>query len=449
MLALPRGAAAASRQAQAGRAFLRQAPARPHPLGDARRRPGARSRRSAPSSSCASSSRWQHVGPGHRLLGSGGVLEVVEQLQGYEAAVDDLGVVDPAGPRRRLPRRPARRVVRPGRGLLRPAHRPRAATARAPGPGGAARRPRRRPRSACTGATTSTGCWPPRATGALPEPPSVGAALEVVEALRRHGALFVTDLCQLTGRMPGEVAEALWDGMARGLLTADGFQAVRALLRARAVRPGELVARAGRPRRSRAPAGRGPGSRGPGAAACACGPPSRGAGGRCSATGSPPGCSRRASRAPARLIRRPGSATSSPRRSPASCSPAGEWSSATSPCASRSRSPGATSSGRCAGSRHAAWCSGARYVAGFTGEQFALPEAAEQLRAVARRPVDGVVVQLSAADPLNLTGVILPGPRVPAQHARTITLKDGVVRAATTASRAYATDAAPGLGGRA
>ncbi len=70
---------------------------------------------------------------------------------------------------------------------------------------------------------------------------------------------------------------------------------------------------------------------------------------------------------------------------------------------------------------------GARYVAGFTGEQFALPAAAEQLRSVARRPADGVSVQLSAADPLNLTGVILPGPRIPAQHARTLILKDGII----------------------
>jgi len=75
---------------------------------------------------------------------------------------------------------------------------------------------------------------------------------------------------------------------------------------------------------------------------------------------------------------------------------------------------------------------GGRYVAGFTGEQFALPEAAEQLRSVARRPADGVSVQLSAADPLNLTGVILPGPRIPAQHARAITLKDGIVERAGT-----------------
>ena len=70
---------------------------------------------------------------------------------------------------------------------------------------------------------------------------------------------------------------------------------------------------------------------------------------------------------------------------------------------------------------------GARYVAGFTGEQFALSEAAEQLRSIGRSPLNGVAVQLSAADPLNLTGVILPGPRIPAQRGRTVTIKDGVV----------------------
>jgi ATP-dependent Lhr-like helicase len=70
---------------------------------------------------------------------------------------------------------------------------------------------------------------------------------------------------------------------------------------------------------------------------------------------------------------------------------------------------------------------GGRHVAGFAGEQFALPEAVERLREVARSAADGVEVQLSATDPLNLTGVILPGPRIPAQHSRTITLKDGVL----------------------
>ena len=70
---------------------------------------------------------------------------------------------------------------------------------------------------------------------------------------------------------------------------------------------------------------------------------------------------------------------------------------------------------------------GGRFVAGFTGEQYGLPEAVDQLRGPGRRSRDGAVVQLSAADPLNLTGVILPGPRIAAQHGRTITLKDGIV----------------------
>ena len=49
---------------------------------------------------------------------------------------------------------------------------------------------------------------------------------------------------------------------------------------------------------------------------------------------------------------------------------------------------------------------GGRFVAGFTGEQYALPEAVETLRRVRRAPADGVIVTLSAADPLNLTGVV-------------------------------------------
>ena len=70
---------------------------------------------------------------------------------------------------------------------------------------------------------------------------------------------------------------------------------------------------------------------------------------------------------------------------------------------------------------------GGRFVSGFTGEQFALPEAYEQLRTIAGTAAEGHVVRLSAADPLNLTGVILPGRRVPAVRTRTIVISDGVV----------------------
>ncbi|MCP5112687.1 MAG: hypothetical protein GY953_17825, partial [bacterium] len=55
-----------------------------------------------------------------------------------------------------------------------------------------------------------------------------------------------------------------------------------------------------------------------------------------------------------------------------------------------------------------------RFLAGFIGEQFALPEALDLLRSVRRNP-DGVEIPaVPAADPLNLSGILLPGPRVSA-----------------------------------
>jgi ATP-dependent Lhr-like helicase len=69
---------------------------------------------------------------------------------------------------------------------------------------------------------------------------------------------------------------------------------------------------------------------------------------------------------------------------------------------------------------------GGRFVDGFLGEQFALPVAVESLRASRKLPVTGEVVTISAADPLNLVGVIVPGERVPAISGRTINYRDGV-----------------------
>jgi ATP-dependent Lhr-like helicase len=69
---------------------------------------------------------------------------------------------------------------------------------------------------------------------------------------------------------------------------------------------------------------------------------------------------------------------------------------------------------------------GGRFVAGFVGEQFALPEAVDVARAVRRQQPSGVRVQLSAVDPLNLTGVVTPGPRVPATVGNVVTYVDGV-----------------------
>jgi ATP-dependent Lhr-like helicase len=65
---------------------------------------------------------------------------------------------------------------------------------------------------------------------------------------------------------------------------------------------------------------------------------------------------------------------------------------------------------------------GGRFVAGFLGEQFALPEALDSLRAFRNREPLHSDLLLSAADPLNLIGIIIPGDRVPAISSATIAL---------------------------
>lgn len=69
---------------------------------------------------------------------------------------------------------------------------------------------------------------------------------------------------------------------------------------------------------------------------------------------------------------------------------------------------------------------GGRFVAGVTGEQYALPEAVGALREQRRKPKSGTLVSLSAADPLNLVGIVLPGPKVPALSGNRILFRDGV-----------------------
>jgi ATP-dependent Lhr-like helicase len=68
---------------------------------------------------------------------------------------------------------------------------------------------------------------------------------------------------------------------------------------------------------------------------------------------------------------------------------------------------------------------GGRLVAGLVGEQFAAPEALEMLRASRKKPSTGERVELSASDPLNLTGVLFPGPRIPAVSGQTVAYRDG------------------------
>ena len=73
---------------------------------------------------------------------------------------------------------------------------------------------------------------------------------------------------------------------------------------------------------------------------------------------------------------------------------------------------------------------GGRMVGAFVGEQFAAPEALEALRAVRREAASGQAIRLSACDPLNLTGIITPGARVPAMLGQWVSYRDGVPAAA-------------------
>jgi ATP-dependent Lhr-like helicase len=69
---------------------------------------------------------------------------------------------------------------------------------------------------------------------------------------------------------------------------------------------------------------------------------------------------------------------------------------------------------------------GGRFVDGFLGEQFALPVAVESVRALRKLDSSQGTITLSAADPLNLVGILVPGDRVPAISGNSVTYRDGV-----------------------
>ncbi len=68
---------------------------------------------------------------------------------------------------------------------------------------------------------------------------------------------------------------------------------------------------------------------------------------------------------------------------------------------------------------------GGRFVAGISGEQFALPEAIGMLRAIRRAGPQESLISVSAADPLNLVGIIVPGSRITAHTSNRILYQDG------------------------
>ena len=69
---------------------------------------------------------------------------------------------------------------------------------------------------------------------------------------------------------------------------------------------------------------------------------------------------------------------------------------------------------------------GGRFVAGFSGEQYALPDAIGMLREVRRKAASGALVSLSGADPLNLAGILTPGPKLAALTGNRLLYRDGL-----------------------
>ncbi len=348
---------------------------------------------------------WQHAAPGSRVGGRGGLLEVLEQLQGIEAPAAEWEA-------RILP---ARVVDYDQRWLdelclsgevvwarLTPKS-DQGGRSGAPSPS--------TPLAFVVRDDLLRALRAVRGESAAPEP-EVGAAADVLEALRNRGACFRPELASFAGRLPAEVDEGLWDLVARGLVTADAFSAVRSLLsardrwRTRTVRSAHPLRRPpSRLGRRRGPLGSGIGE---GRWSLLPGP---------ELLGAPPardslvvpGNEGLAEWVAEQLLARWGVV-------------AWElWSreSFTVPW------------------REVVWALrrleargvalGGRFVAGLAGEQYALAGAVDLLGSLGRKGVEGEEIVVAGADPLNMTGSVLGGTRVPTRRNQTVRYRDGVV----------------------
>ena len=348
--------------------------------------------------------RWQHAASGWETSGEGGLLDVIDKLQGFETAAAAWE-----------PELLARRVSDYGPELLdrlctggevvwgRLSRRNNAAS-------GAGSGSRAAPLTRNSGVTLCLRESLDWLLDAAPE--SVedmkGAAAEILEVLSARGACFQNDLIAHTRRLPSDVEEALWMLTANGLVTSDSVIPLRARIN-------------GKQHRGRADRNR---TRRNGSAASA---PLRT---HPSASQPPP--SRR---------------SSSQRRVSA-----GRWSLLESinpmedPLEARAMQLlhryGVVFPELMARERMAPrWrdlvriyrrleargeIRGGRFVSGFVGEQFALTDAVSALREAHRAAPTGALEVVSACDPLNLVGIVTPGERVPSQTGNRVVFRDGV-----------------------
>ena len=339
--------------------------------------------------------RWQHAEPAARLHGAAGLRQVIRQLQGYEISAA-------AWEREVLARRVAgykpelldglclSGEVMWGRLSPHPAFEADGASDGSPGNG---RRRRVRPTRTAPVAIFLREDAPWLAPEAGPHDAASPAlshpAQAVLEQLEMRGASFLPDLVRVTGRLPSEVEDGLWELVAAGLVTADGFDNLRALIDPKR-RRGEGRFRMARPRHA---AGRwallrpGEGDPAP-----------------------PPGATQRGAAVETfarQLLQRWGVVFRDLIARETLAPPWRDLLRALRTLEARGE------------------VRGGRFVDGFLGEQFARPEALDALRAVRRNGDSAAAnghLRLPAADPLNLVGIVVPGTRVNVLSGATVEL---------------------------
>ena len=337
--------------------------------------------------------RWQHATPDTRLDGEAGLAEVIEQLQGYEAAAG-------AWESSILPARVSGYAstmldnlcfsgeVVWGRFALRaPASGAPAGTVALSRHGPVSLGLREelpwlldQPPALPSHEQASNGAQsPPQADQ---QHPLVGAAAEVLDYLIAHGASFLPEIVSGIRRLPSQVEEALWQLVAAGRVTADGFNALRGLISGAA----RLAARRSRFQRR---------------------PRLRVHSSRWALLHTEVYEEDPVEARATQLLRRYGVVVPELLAREPMAPP---WR-VLLRAYRRAEARGEVRGGR--------------FLAGFVGEQFALPEAVEALRALRKQEPNGEVVRLSACDPLNVAGILTPGPRVTAVLGNEVALRDG------------------------
>ncbi|RPI56334.1 MAG: DEAD/DEAH box helicase [Acidobacteria bacterium] len=348
---------------------------------------------------------WQHLKPGTQLHGPDGALHIIKQLQGYEVSaaawegdvlrrrlgkyapelLDQLCISGEVVWGRLSPH-PAFDDVEPGRTHARRVRPTRSAPI--------ALFLREDASWLLEAAARSSAVAPLRSRGLRRDESLSGAARQVSDSLSRRGASFLADLVKDTRQLTSGVEDALWELAAAGLVTADGFENLRALIDPKR----RLATAKHHARRARFVPGRWALLRPYG--------------------GETAGFAGSEEQDPA-YLRGGGPDVRGGEMSPGTLEAIARqlllrWGVVFRDLLARETITPAWRDLLVTFRRMEAQgeIRGGRFVSGFVGEQFARPEAVELLREIRRDQNIGAAPHVSAADPLNLGGIITPGPRI-------------------------------------